>query len=156
MSENCLFCLEPVGPKDLAVTNLPCMCRTPQHDACREKWNQLNPYRCPICRKTFKPDVRHQAPPQTRPHATAPPLDSRSGPDPMFMNPVADISYQNSAVYVAMPPAQPESQPVIQTGQTSSLRQGTSNSEQVKKAFLVCSVILIGALLILLAKAMFG
>lgn len=71
MPENCLFCLEPVGVKDLAVPNLPCMCRTPQHDACREKWNQMNPYRCPICRKTFKPDVRSPVPVPVQ--ATAPP-----------------------------------------------------------------------------------
>ena len=56
MNTNCMFCLDPVGADDLAIPLLPCNCRTPHHDSCRATWNGMNPYRCPICRKTFKPE----------------------------------------------------------------------------------------------------
>ena len=146
MPENCLFCLEPVGVKDLAVPNLPCMCRTPQHDACREKWNQMNPYRCPICRKTFKPDVRSPAPAPVQ--ATAPPYDLRTGPDMMFMNPVEGSTYQNQSVYVPMPTAPPAPQPASQTQ--------PNNNERMKKAFAICFTILICAFLFIIVKAIFS
>ena len=145
MPENCLFCLEPIGSADLAVPNLPCMCRTPQHDACRVQWNRMNPYRCPICRKTFKPELA-QAPRPTS-------YDLRTGPDMMFMVPVEDSSYQNQTVYVPMPSAppvpapQPQPQPVTQT-QTQ-----TNNNERTKKVFAICFTILICVFLFIIGKS---
>ena len=51
----CLFCLEPVGKDDLSLAMLPCMCALKHHDTCRASWNALNPYKCPLCRRTYNP-----------------------------------------------------------------------------------------------------
>lgn len=51
---NCLFCMEPVGPDDLDIALLPCMCRLDHHNDCRAHWNKINPYKCPLCRKKFE------------------------------------------------------------------------------------------------------
>lgn len=51
---NCLFCLEPIRSDSLRVPLLPCMCRLDHHDQCRDEWNRINPYKCPLCREKFE------------------------------------------------------------------------------------------------------
>jgi hypothetical protein len=130
-TENCLFCLEPVGAGDLDVPNLPCMCRTWQHDSCREQWNRINPYRCPICRKTFTPEV---GPPPVQRSIHAGMYNGfqlRNGPDPQFIVPAPQ-----ETVYITIPspppspsappasaPAQAPAQPTFQTPMTPQERR---------------------------------
>ncbi len=107
--ENCLFCLEPVGAGDLAVPNLPCMCRTWQHDSCREHWNRMNPYRCPICRKTFTPEVGPPPVQQSIHAGIYNGFQLRNGPDPQFIVPPVQRPYPmyQETLYITIPSAPP-------------------------------------------------
>ncbi len=160
MPENCLFCLEAVGPSDLAVPNLPCMCRTPQHDTCRAEWNRMNPYRCPICRKTYKPET---GPAPSAPVSVSMYTDFqlRNGPDPIFIVQSLDRSrpqiqpqpqtYQEP-VYITMPPSPPAqvSRPNFQTPMTPEERRRYACNAGVKA--IVCLGIMFIILLIILMK----
>lgn len=124
MNTNCMFCLEPVGVDDLAIPLLPCQCRTPHHDSCRATWNGMNPYRCPICRKTFKPEL-----------AVAP-------------RPVIPQRYQEHT-YVAMPSAPPAVSVSPPQATTQHQQQQQIN---VKKVFIILAAVLVGVMFILLMK----
>jgi hypothetical protein len=174
-TENCLFCLEPVGTGDLAVPNLPCMCRTWQHDSCREHWNRMNPYKCPICRKTFTPEAE----PVVRSvqgsiHAGIyNGFQLRNGPDPQFIVPSVSTQlvpparqatpvqrpyplYQEEPVYITIPsppPSPSPSAPPSAPAQVPQLFQ-TQMTPQERRRFLFdtgCKAIAcLGLMLILL------
>ncbi len=122
MSINCMFCLEPVGADDLAIPLLPCQCRTPHHDSCRATWNAMNPYRCPICRKTFK----------SEPMTTRHPLPER---------------YQEHT-YVVIPSA-PAAPSPVQPPRNTAAQPFQIN---LKKVFIICAAVLIGVMFIILMK----
>lgn len=126
MNTNCMFCLDPVGPDDLAIPLLPCQCRTPHHDSCRATWNGMNPYRCPICRKTFKPE-------------------------PAVTRTVVPERYQEHT-YVVMPSAPPAvSPPPPQPARTTQTNPFQIN---LKKVFIIAGAVLIGVMFIILMKNM--
>jgi len=52
MSEQCLFCLETTNEEKHKTAI--CNCQLSYHTPCYNKWNELKPNTCPICRKNYK------------------------------------------------------------------------------------------------------
>lgn len=90
----------------------------------------MNPYRCPICRKTFKPE---------------PAVAKRQAIPP---RPVIPQTYQEHT-YVAMPSAPPATVPAPPQPQATQQQQQQIN---VKKVFIILAAVLVGVMFILLMK----
>lgn len=56
--QTCLFCLEPVGNKDVIPNAIGCACRIAAHPACFEQWfQQKQQLECPICHTVSIPNA---------------------------------------------------------------------------------------------------